>query len=286
MLEAELKRLLEGKRGMPHPSRGCPFFFYGLGSLSKGADYHNDGRKRYLTPLHPQVIFQYTFSGYGSFKRGRKTFRVDEGKGFFAIVPSSHVYELPSHSPGWSYFYLVFQHPYIAERITRALKLHSGVVSVDEKHPLIVKSAELIRLKQTGMFRDRLDEESHLFDWMCCALGNLSRVDHARKEADEWKTRLAALMEQDTSSLPTIKELASYFGLTRAHFTRVFKQKSGISPAAFLRQVRLHHVEQDLRLTSKTLKEIATDYGYGDISRLCKAFANCYGLTPAKYRGQ
>lgn len=286
MLEAELKRLLEAKRGVPHPSRGGPLFFYGLGSLSKGADYYLDGRKRFLTPLHPQVIFQYTFRGYGSFRRGQKTFRMDEGKGFFAIVPSTHVYELPSHSSGWSYFYLVFQHPYIADRITRALKHHSGVVSVDEKHPLIVKSAELIRLKQTGMFRDRLDEESHLFDWMCCALANLSRVHHSRKGADEWKARLTELMEEDTSSLPTIEELAAYFSLTRSHFTRVFKEKTGISPAAFLRQVRLHHIEQDLRLTSKTLKQIAMDHGYGDTSRLCKAFANCYGLTPSKYRGQ
>lgn len=286
MLEAELKCLLVAKRGIPHPSCGRPLFFYNSSSLAKGTDYHLDGRKRYLTPQHPQVIFQYTFSGYGSFKRGRKTFRMEKGMAFFSIVPSAHVYELPAHSPGWSFFYLVFQHPYIAERITSALERHSGVLTLDERHPLIVKSAELIRLKQTGMFRDRLDEESHLFDWMCCALANFSRVDHARKGADEWKTRLAALMQQDTSSLPTIEELAAYFGLTRAHFTRVFKEKTGISPAAFLRQVRLHHIEQDLRLTSKTLKEIARDHGYGDISRLCKAFANCYGLTPAKYRGQ
>jgi len=286
MLEAELKRLLSAKRGIPHPSCGHPLFFYGSSSLPKGCDYHWDGRKREKSTMHPQVIFQYTFSGYGSFARGRQKFRMEKGTAFLAIVPSDHVYELPSHSPGWSFFYLVFQHPYIAERITRALKLHSGVLALDERHPLIVKSAELIRLKQTGMFHGLLDEESHLFDWMCCALANLSHIDHARKEADKWKARLTVLMEQDPSSPPTIKELAAYFGLTRAHFTRVFKDKTGISPAAFLRQVRLHHVEQALRLTSKTLKEIARDHGYGDTSRLCKSFANCYGLTPAKYRGQ
>lgn len=286
MLETELKRLLSAKRGIPHPSCGHPLFFYNLASLAKGSDYRWDGTKREWTPRHPQVLFQYTFSGYGSFTRGRKTFRMEKGNAFFAIIPSDHVYELPGHSPGWSFFYLMFQHPYLAERMARALELHSGVLALDEKHPLVMRSADLIRLSQTGVFRDRLEEESHLFDWMCCAERNLSRDGMAQKETDDWKARAILLLDRTPGTLPTIEELAVHYGLSRAHFTRVFKQKTGMSPAAFLRQIRLHHVEQDLRLTSKSLKEIARDHGYGDISRLCKAFAKCYGLSPAKYREQ
>lgn len=202
MLETELKHLLSAKRGIPHPSCGHPLLFYNATSLAKGTDYHWDGMKRELTPAHPQVLFQYTFSGYGSFKKGRKTFRLEKGQAFFAVIPSHHVYELPSQSPGWSFFYLTFQHPYLAERISRALKEHSGVLSLNEQHPLIVKSAELIRLGQTGMFLDRLDEESHLLDWMCCAERNLNRDDKSRKETGDWQARAVMLLDRSPGTLP------------------------------------------------------------------------------------
>ncbi|MBU3666037.1 MAG: helix-turn-helix transcriptional regulator [Chthoniobacterales bacterium] len=284
MLEQELTRLLSVKRRMPSPYRGQPRLFFGAGRLMKGEDYDWDGLKRNRPPEHPQLLFQYTFSGCGLFTRANKQHRMEKGRAFFAVIPSAHVYKLPPDSPGWNFFYLTFQHPHTVSRIAAALEQHCGVIELDERHPLITKSADLIRLTQNGVFADSYEEEAHIFDWMCAAERELREPAASPKESHIWQNRVLAVLNKNPAAPPSIEELAAYFDLTRSHFTRIFKDKTGDSPAAFITQFRIHRIEQDLRLTGKTLEEIACDHGYGDTSRLCKVFRKSYGMSPGAYR--
>jgi AraC-like DNA-binding protein len=284
MLEQELTRLFSVKRRVPSPYRGQPRLFFGTGRLSKGAHYEWDGQKRDRSPKHPQLLFQYTFGGCGLFTRANVRHRMQKGRAFFAVIPSPHVYRLPPESPGWNFFYLMFQHPYTVNRIAAALEQHSGVISLDENHPLITKSADLIRLTQNGVFADSYEEEAHIFDWMCAAERELREPGASRKESHVWQNRVLAVLSKNPGAPLSIEELAAYFDLSRSHFTRIFKEKTGDNPAAFITQFRIHQIEQDLRLTGKTLAEIACDHGYGDISRLCKVFRKKYGMTPGAYR--
>ena len=284
MLEQELTRLFSVKRRMPSPYRGQPRLFFGTGRLTQGEDYDWDGQKRNRPPDRPLLIFQYTFGGYGLFSRGNKQHHMQKGRAFFAVIPSAHVYKLPPESPGWNFFYLTFQHPHTVNRIAAALEQHSGVIEVDEHHPLIKKSADLIRLTQNGVFADSYEEEAHILDWMCAAERELREPAASRKESHVWQKRVLAVLNKNPGAPPSIEELAAYFDLSRSHFTRIFKEKTGDSPAAFITQFRVHKIEQDLRLTGKTLVEIADDHGYGDISRLCKVFRKTYGMTPGAYR--
>jgi AraC-like DNA-binding protein len=190
----------------------------------------------------------------------------------------------PPDSPGWSFFFLAFQHPYIAERMASALEKHSGVVSLQENNPLLIKSIDLIRLTQNGLFAEAHEEESHLLDWMCCAERTLEETDLPLREKQLWLNRVRITVEQNLSAPPSIEELAIQYDLSRSHFTRLFTQKTGISPAAFITRLRLHHVEEALRLSDKNLTEIALDHGYADANHLCKAFNRCYKITPGEFR--
>lgn len=286
MSQKELQQILAIKRRIPTPYRGHPRLFFGINHLKKGTDYHWNGQKRRITPWHPQVIFQYTFSGEGLFTREGKQWQIKEGEAFITIVPSEHIYELPPDSPGWSFFFLTFQHPYIAERIAKALETHFGVVSLQGNHPLLIKSIDLIRLTQNGLFADVHEEEAHLLDWMCCAERTLEETHIPQREKQLWLNRVRATVELNLAAPPAIEELAAQYDLSRSHFTRLFTQKTGISPAAFITRLRLHHVEEALRLSAKNLNEIALDYGYADANHLCKAFKREYGITPGEFRKQ
>ena len=287
MIEKEIQRILLEKRRMPNPHRGHPPLFFGANRFPKGADYHWVGEMRKPSPWHPQLIFQYTFSGWGHYSRqSKKARQVGPGQAFFAIVPSKHVYEIPPESPGWSFFFLTFQHPYIAERIAKALQNHSGVVTLSEEHSLLLKSVDLIRLTQSGLFADSHEEEAHLLDWMCCAERTLEEEQWPQREKNIWLTRVRASVEHDLSEPPSVEELAGQYNLSRSHFTRLFTQSTGISPAVFITRLRLHHVEETLRLSNMTLHEIALDFGFADSNHLCKVFKRQYGITPGEFRKQ
>jgi AraC-like DNA-binding protein len=286
MLEQDLKHILAIKRRMPNPYRGHPRFFFGMTRHPKKTYYYWSGVDRKPSPWHPQVVFQYTLSGWGIYSRNQQEWKIDRHKAFITIVPSNHLYQLPPNSPGWSFFFLTFQHPYIAERITDALKKHSGVISLNEDSPLIIKSVDLIRLTQKGLFADEHEEEAHLLDWMCCAERALEKQNIQQLEKNIWQTRIRNLLEQNLASPLAVEELARHFDLSRSHFTRLFTQKTEISPAAFITALRLYHVEEALRLSTKNLTEIALDCGYADANHLCKAFKREYGITPGGFRKQ
>ena len=286
MLEKEIQRILSETRRTPNPYRGHPMLFFGANRFPKGADYRWVGKKRRPSPWHPQLVFQYTLSGWGRFSKEGQSHPINPGQAFFTMVPSTDIYELPPESPGWSFFFLTFQHSYIAERIAHALEMHSGVVTLGEEHPLVLKSVDLIRLTQSGLFADSHEEEAHLLDWMCCAERTLEEEQRPQREKNIWLTRVRTSVEQNLGEPPSIEELAGQYHLSRSHFTRLFKQSTGISPAVFITRLRLHHAEEKLRLSDATLHEIALDLGYADSNHFCKVFKRQYGITPGELRKQ
>ena len=60
------------------------------------------------------------------------------------------------------------------------------------------------------------------------------------KQSNEDATVLAAIDEirQSTDAAPTLDELAQLTGYSPAHFQRLFKRSTGLSPAAYARALR------------------------------------------------
>src|SRR5208283_2770609 len=68
----------------------------GLDHQAAGKAYDWDGRRRRLDPRGPEVIFQYTVSGWGVFTDARtRPTRCLPGMCFTTITPSDHHYHLP-----------------------------------------------------------------------------------------------------------------------------------------------------------------------------------------------
>lgn len=79
-------------------------------------------------------------------------------------------------------------------------------------------------------------------------------------------------------------ELASYAGLSRYYFIRLFKKRTGCTPHEYLINTRLNHAKYLLKNTGLTIKEICFASGFADESRFCTCFRNCIGVRPSEYR--
>lgn len=80
----------------------------------------------------------------------------------------------------------------------------------------------------------------------------------------------------------TVDDLAQLTGLSRFHFMRAFQREIGLSPHAYLNQLRLmaakRHLTQGLRPA-----EAAIAAGFYDQSHLNRLFKRTFGITPAMY---
>jgi len=79
-----------------------------------------------------------------------------------------------------------------------------------------------------------------------------------------------------------LEDLAAGVGLTTFQLIGLFKRTVGLTPHAYLTQVRLGMACRHLR-HSPVLAEVATAVGFYDQSALNNHFKRCYGITPLQF---
>ena len=81
-----------------------------------------------------------------------------------------------------------------------------------------------------------------------------------------------------------VDDMARAAGLSRAHFSREFKQAFGTPPHAYLLTRRLERAAALLRSTDHTVVEICLEVGLQSVGSFTTSFKRTYGKTPAQYR--
>lgn len=79
-----------------------------------------------------------------------------------------------------------------------------------------------------------------------------------------------------------LEELARSVGLDTFQLIGQFKRTTGLTPHAYLTQVRLGMACRHLR-QSRPIAEVAGAVGFYDQSALTKHFKRCYGITPLQF---
>ena len=101
-------------------------------------------------------------------------------------------------------------------------------------------------------------------------------IARLRKIEDYVRVHLA-----ESISIETLAELAE---LSPFHFSRVFKQATGITPLQFVTRERMLQAQQLIRETSRSLIEIALEVGYTSPSHFAQVFRRTAGMAPRQFR--
>lgn len=91
-------------------------------------------------------------------------------------------------------------------------------------------------------------------------------------------------MEQHYAQDLSIGQIASQFGYSREHFSRLFKRGTGVTPDRYLTEIRLQSAFDDLLNTGDTVAQIAEHNGFPNVRSFTTAFTGRFSATPAAYR--
>jgi AraC-like DNA-binding protein len=94
--------------------------------------------------------------------------------------------------------------------------------------------------------------------------------------------RAVERMRAEYASDLHLEDLAAGVGLTTFQLIALFKRTTGLTPHAYLTQVRLGMACRHLR-HAPVLADVATAVGFYDQSALNKHFKRCYGITPLQF---
>jgi AraC-like DNA-binding protein len=96
--------------------------------------------------------------------------------------------------------------------------------------------------------------------------------------------RVIEMMQVDPSRSFTLGKMAQSVNLSPPYFCYLFKSITGVSPAKYLKTLRMQQAATLLTTTFLSVKEIVRRVGLTDESHFVRDFKRVYGMTPSNYR--
>lgn len=82
----------------------------------------------------------------------------------------------------------------------------------------------------------------------------------------------------------TIDDIARAAMFSKFHFSRVFREATGVSPGRFLSAMRLEEAKRLLLSTVDSVTEISHQVGYHSVGTFSSRFSSSVGMSPTTYR--
>ncbi|HZG76340.1 MAG TPA: AraC family transcriptional regulator [Paenibacillus sp.] len=249
--------------------------------------------------LGPKVfdhfLIHYVESGRGVFATEGREYSLGAGDSF-VIYPQALVSYAASEEEPWQYRWIAFRGEE-AERLVAA-------AGVSPDAPTVTTSLDVRvgRWFERAMktFRDK-DAGAGLRASGCLQLllaeyADARRAnepgDAARAGGADEDGPAAALTRQAIHYLTTqyaepitIELMAESLGYNRAYLSRVFRERTGTTPVAFLAGLRLDRARRLLRERLElTVEQVASSVGFADALYFSKQFRRAYGQSPTDYR--
>lgn len=96
--------------------------------------------------------------------------------------------------------------------------------------------------------------------------------------------RLMMLMERDYKLSRDVNYYADLMHITSKYLTNIVRQVAGHTPKTIIDQYVILQLKMQLQRSSQSIKEIAWEYHFTDVSFFCRYFKKHTGLTPQQMR--
>ncbi|WP_440465856.1 helix-turn-helix domain-containing protein [Pseudomonas sp. YH-1] len=115
--------------------------------------------------------------------------------------------------------------------------------------------------------------------------GNASQPTRGHTGLTPWQLRRAKelLVHHLTDGL-SLEQLARECSLSRSHFSRAFRQSTGVNPQDWRLQMRVDKAKELLLHSDLELARISQDCGFADQSHMSRVFQRVTGSPPARWR--
>ena len=97
-------------------------------------------------------------------------------------------------------------------------------------------------------------------------------------------TAAKRLIADNLASLPGLAEIARSVGTYREKLSQVFREQTGMTVFAYIREARIRRGEELLRDTDIDVQDIALLIGFNNAGNFATAFRERMGVTPSAFR--
>lgn len=236
-------------------------------------------------------LFHYVLSGTGRLmandSRGiSHEYQIRSGEGFMIFPRQINTYIADPKLP-WEYIWIEFDGMRAREIIETA--------GLSPDHPVYHTSYKDLRenMKDEMLYIAEHHDASpfHLMGHLYLFIDYLSRSSSSQmttsgRVRDFYIKEALNYIEQNFQNDISVENIASFCGLNRTYFGRIFKETVGKSPQQFLLSYRMAKAAELLKLTQLSISDIGNAVGYPNQLHFSRAFKNVYGVSPREWRNK
>ena len=91
-------------------------------------------------------------------------------------------------------------------------------------------------------------------------------------------------MRENIENSISIKEVLHYVGYSQSHFSKLFKNRTGMSPLSYINHLKMEHASYLLKTTDLKVNQICYKVGIEDPLYFSRLFSKVMGMSPTKYK--
>ena len=236
-------------------------------------------------------LFHYVLSGTGRLmandSRGiSHEYQIRSGEGFMIFPRQINTYIADPKLP-WEYIWIEFDGMRAREIIETA--------GLSPDHPVYHAAYKDLRenMKDEMLYIAEHHDAPpfHLMGHLYLFIDYLSRSSSSQmttsgRVRDFYIKEALNYIEQNFQNDISVENIASFCGLNRTYFGRIFKETVGKSPQQFLLSYRMAKAAELLKLTQLSISDIGNAVGYPNQLHFSRAFKNVYGVSPREWRNK
>jgi AraC-like DNA-binding protein len=220
--------------------------------------------------------------GAKSFHMNNKHFTLDD-----SVVVTMNPGEIHSGETltekGWNQTVILFdEHSLIRFTDENELKSHiifSNIVKRSKQlRADILSSCDALSHAETDLERDQCFES---------VMGSIYNTEEAIESVEKFHNkagvdRAISIMREEPFIKHSLDDLAKLAAMSKFHFLRSFKDSTGLTPHAYLNNIRVERAKNLLLTTDNNISDIALECGFSDQAHLNRAYKKIYGTSPGK----
>ncbi|MGE4319433.1 MAG: helix-turn-helix domain-containing protein [Deferribacterales bacterium] len=241
---------------------------------------------RHSFPMHSHTDFALCVVENGLQGFTSRTSKAVLHKGCFASVNPGDLHNgYNAGTDGWRQHVLFFTNENTAKFISENnIKKYDFAFSRNTSDNTVI--AEIITEKISSVSSsENLLKKQCLFEEIMALLHYREKIFSPSKAVKTGSVRRSVEKMSDApEERHSLDDLAKLSGMSRFHFLRSFRQSTGLTPHAYLTQLRLDKAFRLLISTDMPLSRIAAECGYCDQPHFVRSFKKLWGTTPGSIK--
>ena len=125
---------------------------------------------------------------------------------------------------------------------------------------------------------------SHLLNAMLLIAIGSEQKEKIHNAQDASFNNILRYIHENFRRSPSLDEISAYSGYQKNYFCDLFKKKTSMTYIEYLTAYKLNYSKKLLKVTNKTIKEIAEECGFNSANNFIREFKKKFNITPKQYR--